>query len=84
MIRHTTRKARRRQEWMATYQTQLTTARPQLTGKVDWDTATYLFNQGMTAQAAAEKMAASTADESTDSDKLLRANLAADRANNPR
>lgn len=50
-------KAEIRQQWLATYEQELTRLIPELAGKVDWHTANYLFNTGNAARDAAERMA---------------------------
>lgn len=43
--------------WMREYQLRLVTAVPEMQGKVCWNTAQHLYNQGMAASDAAEKVA---------------------------
>lgn len=39
--------------WMRKYEEVITSARPELTGKVEWITATYYYNSGQSAVDAA-------------------------------
>ncbi len=41
------RRVDRRQKWMADFEFIVTKARPELAGKIDWNTATFLFNSGL-------------------------------------
>lgn len=50
-------KAAKRAQWMAAYEDELVKLKPELRGKVDWNTATHFFLQGMDPKAAAEKAA---------------------------
>lgn len=43
----------RRAHWFAEYETLITLACPDQAGKVNWDTATFHYNQGLKAAAAA-------------------------------
>lgn len=45
-----------KQKWMAHAERIITDAIPELAGKMDWDTLTYLYNQGEFAQTAAVKI----------------------------
>jgi hypothetical protein len=54
----TTRKDKLRAAWMAQFETKLIELKPALAGKIDWDTATFFFNQGLAPVAAAEHVAA--------------------------
>ena len=45
-------KDRRRAAWMQEYERALVSSFPELRGNVDWDTATYLFLEGLSALAA--------------------------------
>ena len=47
----------RRARWMRDLQDALLRARPDLAGKIDWDTASYLYTTGACAADAAQKMA---------------------------
>ena len=47
----------KKQAWMKKTNELLVKLRPKAAGKVDWDLATYLFNQGTSSEDAAEKMA---------------------------
>jgi hypothetical protein len=49
----------KRPQWMAEYEKELTNILPHMHGKVDWDTATYFFNQGLHPKEAAIKFAES-------------------------
>lgn len=40
--------AARKASWLRTLEIAVTAARPELAGKIDWNTATCLFNQGKT------------------------------------
>jgi hypothetical protein len=42
----------RREQWMARYNNIIVTTRPELSGKMDWDTAMYLYLQGYTVEDA--------------------------------
>ena len=46
-----------RQQWMAAYEMELVRLIPEVAGKVDWNAATYFFNQGEAARDAAARMA---------------------------
>jgi hypothetical protein len=48
-------KAAARASWMKDFEDHVTKHAPEHTGKIDWDTATYLHNSGHEAKAAAEK-----------------------------
>ncbi len=49
---------RKKDQWFAEYENLLVAARPEMAGKVDWYTATYLYNIGKTsADAAAQYLA---------------------------
>ena len=50
-------KANRRAEWMATFEAAAVRLDPTLAGKIDWDTATFFFNQGRSPELAAKSMA---------------------------
>jgi len=39
----------KRANWLALYESKLNEARPETIGKIDWDTAIYLYNQNLTA-----------------------------------
>lgn len=45
-------------KWMKEYERLVIAARPELAGKIDWNTATFLFNQGLSVQDAASKAGA--------------------------
>lgn len=45
--------ATRRAEWMGKYEEWLVDAVPAERGRVDWDTAAFLYNEGYSPQAAA-------------------------------
>ena len=47
-------------KWYAAFEKALTALRPELTGKIDWDTATYLMNTKNTPEEAASRMAKSS------------------------
>jgi hypothetical protein len=51
----TTRKQVLRQKWMAAFSDEVAKRAPQLAGKIDWDTATHFFFEGMTPAEAAER-----------------------------
>jgi hypothetical protein len=47
---------KRRQEWMATFESEIIGRLPRLAGKIDFEnTGTYFFNSGLSAQDAAER-----------------------------
>lgn len=46
----------KREIWMQEYERILIEKRPILSGKIDWDTAVYLYNKGITAENAALRM----------------------------
>lgn len=50
-------KADKRAKWMAAMEKSLLAKAPTMAGKIDWDTAVYLFNTGITPEDAAERMA---------------------------
>lgn len=46
----------KRAQWMKAFENAVVSAWPETAGKLDWNTATYLFNSGrFTAQTAAEQ-----------------------------
>jgi hypothetical protein len=45
----------KRANWLALYETKLNKARPETIGKIDWDTAIFLYNQNLTAGDAVAK-----------------------------
>jgi hypothetical protein len=47
------RKDRIRAEWMSQFEDAVTKGAPELTGKVDWDSATYFFLSGKSASESA-------------------------------
>lgn len=49
----------KRPQWMSEYEKELTNILPHLHGKIDWDTATYFFTQGIPPKDAAHKFAES-------------------------
>jgi hypothetical protein len=49
----------KRPQWMGEYEKELTNLFPHMHGKIDWDTATYFFNQGFHPKEAAQKFAES-------------------------
>lgn len=49
-------KQNKKQKWMAEYQKLLVEKRPEMVGRVDWATATYLYNQGYNPEDAANKV----------------------------
>jgi len=49
--------ASRRPTWMAAYERAVVAACPELAGRVDWDTAVYLYDRGLTADEAATRTA---------------------------
>lgn len=51
------RQAWRRAEWMRAFEETLTDIAPHTRGKIDWDTATFLFNSGAKAIEAAHRYA---------------------------
>lgn len=44
-----------RKRWMAAYEREVLRLAPQLAGKIDWDTATFHYNQNYSAILAAER-----------------------------
>ena len=48
------RAVQRRAAWMAEVEAQVVSLNPALAGRLDWDTATYLFNEGRTVAQAVE------------------------------
>ena len=50
-----TRKAAARQQWFRAFEDAVLKLAPHLAGKLDWDTATFFFNEGMTADDAAAR-----------------------------
>lgn len=50
-------KAAKRAQWMAAYEQELVKLKPEMRGKVDWNTATHYFHQGFAPKTAAEKAA---------------------------
>jgi hypothetical protein len=53
-----THKAAKRAGWMATVEAMIITERPDLAGKIDWDTLAYLYNTGINEALAASKILA--------------------------
>jgi len=51
------RQAWRRMEWMRAFEETLTAIDPHTSGRIDWDTATFLFNSGARAIEAAHRYA---------------------------
>jgi hypothetical protein len=47
----------KRPQWMAEYEKELVRLKPELRGKVDWDTAAYFFLSGVPPKEAAQKHA---------------------------
>lgn len=52
---HKMSKADQRAQWMAEYERLVVAAKPELTGRIDWDTATYLYLSGVSVTAAAQR-----------------------------
>ena len=50
----------KQQKWNSKLNTILVEARPELSGRVDWDTATHLFHTGRAPSEAAEIMLSAT------------------------
>ena len=50
-----TAKEQARSDWMRRYQARVTSVRPELIGRMDWDTANHLYNLGLDYQAAADR-----------------------------
>lgn len=46
------RNDKRRADWMAAFERNVVAARPDRSGHIDWDTATFFFNCGLTAAEA--------------------------------
>jgi hypothetical protein len=42
--------------WLSAFERHVLAAKPEMAGKIDWDTATYLYNQRYTAGDAANKV----------------------------
>ena len=49
--------ARVRSTWLGEFERQLIAARPELSGRIDWDSAIFLFNQGVDPAEAARRCA---------------------------
>jgi len=47
---------RKREQWLDEYRAQLVAIFPDLAGRVDWDTAIYLYNQSLTVAQAIERV----------------------------
>jgi hypothetical protein len=52
-----------RQTWMADFEANVVAALPTLAGRIDWDTATFLFDQGLDPQTAAAQVIARAGEE---------------------
>ncbi len=50
-----TTKAEKRTRWLLDYERLMVFRKPELAGKIDWDTAEFLFNQGILPDQACEK-----------------------------
>jgi len=50
---------RKRANWMLAFEGNLVRLRPELVGRVDWDTAAYLYNSGVSPEVAAERVSKS-------------------------
>jgi hypothetical protein len=50
-------KVNRRAEWMAAFEAAAVRLNPSLSGKIDWNTATFFYNEGRTPDLAAKSMA---------------------------
>ena len=55
-------KERLRASWMGLFEQAVISKRPDLAGKIDWDTATFMFNRGDYASDAAFKYVESVKD----------------------
>lgn len=44
-----------RAQWMADYERRVNAAMPETVGRIDWDTASYLFNLGIASDTAAAR-----------------------------
>jgi hypothetical protein len=55
------REQARRQEWMAEFERIVIAAKPELAGRLDWNTAIFFFNSNLTAEDAATRMIQSSA-----------------------
>jgi len=42
--------------WMKQYSQLIVKAKPEMAGKIDWNTATFLFNSGLTVEQAVAKI----------------------------
>jgi len=51
----TQRPEKQKQQWFKDYDALVVEGNPAAAGKIDWDTATYLYNTGLTPAAAAAK-----------------------------
>jgi hypothetical protein len=49
------RETARRQKWMQAFESAVVSVREELSGRIDWDTATYFYHQGITPEVAAQR-----------------------------
>jgi len=55
MLDRMTRADRRKAEWMGQFEDNVIAMDPSKTGKIDWLTATFFFNQGLSPWTAADR-----------------------------
>lgn len=48
-------KALRRLHWMRTFEELVTSERPEMSGRIDWDTASHYYNEGLSEAKAAQR-----------------------------